>query len=92
LSQILGKISQPHHDNRQADNIGDMNPAVEHPREDDGKNSTDDSSDNKNLELIQFIGLYDGFYSENNYYITWQQASMPSFFLISMNQFAIKIL
>jgi len=25
------------------------------------------------------------------YYISWQQASMPSFFLISMNQFAIKI-
>ena len=61
MSQVLGKISQPHQDNRQADNIDDMNLAVEHPREDDGKNSTDNSSDNKNLELIQFIGLFAGF-------------------------------
>jgi len=57
MSQIFRKISQPHHDNRQADNIGNMNPAVEHPCQDDGKNSTDNSSDNKYLELIQFIGL-----------------------------------
>jgi hypothetical protein len=34
-----------------------MNPAVEHPCKDNGKNSTDNSSDNKYLELIQFIGL-----------------------------------
>ena len=58
MSQILGKISQTHHDNRQADNIGDMNLAVEHPCQDDGKNGTDNSSNNKNLELIQFIGLF----------------------------------
>jgi hypothetical protein len=57
MAQVLGKISQTHHDNRQADNIGDMNLAVEHPCQDDGKNSTDNSSDNKNLKLIQFIGL-----------------------------------
>jgi len=65
MAQVLGKISQPHHDNRQADNIGDMNLTVEHPSEDDGKNSADNSSDNKNLELIQFIGLIADFLFQN---------------------------
>jgi hypothetical protein len=35
-----------------------MNLAVEHPCKDDGKNGTDNSSDDKNLELIQFIGPF----------------------------------
>jgi hypothetical protein len=57
MAQVLGKIGQSHHDNRQADNIGDVNPAVKHPCEDDGNNGTENSSDKKDLELIQFIGL-----------------------------------
>jgi hypothetical protein len=58
LSQIFRKISQSHHDYRQADDVGEVNPAVEHTGKDDGKNSTDDGSDNKNLKLVQFIGLF----------------------------------
>jgi len=53
LSQILCKIRQPHHNNCQADNISKVNPAVKHPCKYHGKNSANDRSDNKNLELIQ---------------------------------------
>ena len=49
MAQILGKISQPHHDDRQAGNVDEVHPAIEHPGQDDGKNGTDDGSDNKNL-------------------------------------------
>ena len=58
LSQILRKIRQSHHDNSQSHNIRDINLPRKHPCQDDGKNSTDDSSDNENLKLIQFIGLF----------------------------------
>jgi len=38
-----------------------MNSAVEHPGNDNGKNNTNDRSDNEDLELIQFIILIAGF-------------------------------
>jgi hypothetical protein len=57
VPQILRKISQTHHDNRQSQYIWNIDSSREGSGQDDGNNSSDDGSDKKNLELVQFIGL-----------------------------------
>jgi hypothetical protein len=57
VPQILRKICQTHHDNCQSQYVWNINSSREGSGQDYGNNSSDDGSDNKNLELVQFIGL-----------------------------------
>jgi hypothetical protein len=58
VPQILRKISQTHHDNRQSQYVWNINFSRKGSGQDYGNNRSDDGSDNKNLELVQFIGLF----------------------------------
>ena len=50
MTQIFGEIGQPHQDDRKADDVTDVDPAVKHASGDDRKSQTEDSPDDKLLK------------------------------------------
>ena len=50
MTQIFGEIGQPHQDDRQTDDVTDVDPAVKHAGGDDRKSQTEDGPDDKLLK------------------------------------------
>ena len=50
MTQIFGEIGQPHQDHRKADDVTDVDPAIEHAGGDGSKSQTEDGPDDKLLK------------------------------------------